>query len=82
MTSLTKAHFDLINAEIDKLVDKLTRKGVCRCCIANGMLFHGGFLMADTIDESTALEVLDDVAAAIGWHDDDGIAMPTGSTAH
>lgn len=64
--------FKIIQDEIDKLMDKMSRKGVCPHCLSIGMMFRGAALHAGVAGSAETLEVFKDIAADMGGDD-----MPT-----
>ena len=75
-----KDTFDLINREIDRLFDRLEKKGVCPCCAAMGLLYRGSGLYKDVVGGEEAASVCQEIADSIC--DVDDIAAPTGDTQH
>ena len=62
--------FEVINREIDLMMKRLHDKGVCRCCVAQGMVYRGAFLYADLTGGEEAVELCTDVANSIERPDD------------
>jgi hypothetical protein len=46
---LDEIAFEAINREIDLLMKRLQAKGVCPCCVAQGMMYRGAILHADAV---------------------------------
>ena len=54
--------FDQLNSEIDKLLAKLERKGVCPCCAASTMMVRGAMLYRETVSSDEAADLCDEIA--------------------
>jgi hypothetical protein len=48
---------------IGQLLDALNKKGLCGCCVARALLYHGAFLYEGTMGSIEAAEELETMAA-------------------
>jgi len=44
--------FKVINAEIDRLMKKLAAKGMCPCCVGQGLMYRGAFLHQEAVAQT------------------------------
>lgn len=60
-----KIAFETINLAIDRLMKQLAAKGVCSCCVAQGLMYRGAFLHAEVAGAEDTVALCLDVADAI-----------------
>jgi hypothetical protein len=71
--------FKVINAEIDRLMKRLTAKGMCPCCVGQGLLYRGAFLHRDAVGTDETVALFLDIVDLIEQPNDE---MPEGHTQH
>ena len=57
--------FETINREINLLMKRLRGKGVCPCCVAQGLMYRGTYLYADVVGSEEAVAVCRDIVESI-----------------
>jgi hypothetical protein len=68
----------IINTELDKLLAKLERKGVCPCCVATAMMYRAAMQYAEVVGTGEAVELCKEVADSLL----EAESIPDGATAH
>ena len=71
--------FKVINAEIDRLMKKLAAKGMCPCCVGQGLMYRGAFLHQEAVGTDETVALCLDIADLIEPPDDE---MPESQTQH
>jgi hypothetical protein len=62
-------YFGYADRRIAQLLDKLKTKGVCGCCTARALLFHGIGLMEETMGSDETIELCEDFIRALRERD-------------
>jgi hypothetical protein len=71
--------FETINREINLLLKRLAAKGLCPCCVAQGMMYRGAFLHQEIAGTDETVTLCLDIADTLD-PDDDG--TPVSGTQH
>jgi hypothetical protein len=61
--------FRYADRRIGQLLDKLKAKGVCGCCTARALLYHGIGLMEETMGSAEAIEICEGFIRALRERD-------------
>jgi hypothetical protein len=76
---LGMVEYKAINREIDLLLKRLAAKGICPCCVAQGLTYRGAFLFEKIAGTDETVALCLDIADTLD--PDDGVT-PVSDTQH
>jgi hypothetical protein len=71
--------FETIDREINLLLKRLAAKGMCPCCVAQGLMYRGVFLHQEIVGTDETVALCLDIADTL---DPDDGATPVSDTQH